>query len=838
MTRPLTVQPRDPGEVSIGGKRYRCKPPINERRITQVASPIRTGNVERSDQQIASEVIWDSLTGGLGVFNMDEREHPDRFMFASAITHVPQTLMPPLLVSTVTQVGAAFDVSDMIIGACDAIVNGTQFTFVVGGTVVKRVNSTPTMTYYVSATGWTNTGSEYALPYDAQSDPITWKTSAAGYPYLWVATFDGSANGRLVRFDTNSTAAPTEYNLATIIASGVFPKYLFIFDEDLAVLCTNGAVYSTDAVAPAAAADWTSRGSIDTFSSLNGVVVHRNLAGEPAPIVASNRGLHILDWWGGKFQDLGISFSDGNVDNGKGITVWDGDLWFGRGANAHQVTSGARIVRGPNTGEGLLKEYQGRVVLLENSFDNFLVAAIDPVVTGTCPSIVMYNRRGWHNLVTPNPYFHVSGSADFYDVFTRANGAIGTSSSGHAWTTVTGTWEVDTNKAKLATSGGANNVTYLESSVADCMIEVTISGGVTTPPPGAGIIFRYSGASDYFYVEIPSATNTLRLIKKESGTDTVLDTWVMPPALIDDTSVTFTIHLTGDLIQVRWNDAIAMFAVSSFNNTATKHGLWASSSVGTDARWDDFYISDDRSRMKLLHFSSTTTPGFLYFNEGDLLKYVKIPDTTDNPLQFTASSFMRGGIIILPKFDANLAEVQKTGLSAKIRSIITNTLGTSHRVRLQYTIDDGESWTPLYDSAEAQGYITSTGSSTRYLDVDRLGTLFYNVRLRIDFAGRATTSAPRVIFTSLRYLREFDILYGWDLTLDLTQGAPDGRSPMKALADLRASLEAKKIVEFAYWSGETSVDVKEVILLSYGSQLGMATQKIGTVKLTLAEVNP
>ena len=154
MAVPTTPNPLDRGVFALQGKQYWTKGQIVERKATQFASPIRTGNAERADQQFASEVIWDDLSGGLGVINMDERESPDRFTDSSIETRVVKRWMLAPRKNTVTITGAAFAANPS-----GAVTYG-GYTYVVGGTAVKRLEGqNPDCTYYDTGTSaWVSSG--------------------------------------------------------------------------------------------------------------------------------------------------------------------------------------------------------------------------------------------------------------------------------------------------------------------------------------------------------------------------------------------------------------------------------------------------------------------------------------------------------------------------------------------------------------------------------------------------------------------------------------------------------------------------------------------------------
>lgn len=821
MTVPTVRQPLGTNEVYLAGNRYWVKGQVRKRKTTQWASPVRTGNPERADQQFASEVIWDDTTGGLGVVNMDERESPDRISDSSLDTRIKKqiTLLPKR--NPVTLKGAAFGAAP--IGGVDLSI----YTFVVGGVNIKRLTgSNPDMYYYdTGTTSWVNSGGvEYVLPGAATGKPLVWKGN------VWIPC---GASG-LVRYNVSAATFAT---IATPTAT-----HLFIFDEDLCWIDAAGSLGSTDdnTTTPAV----TFRGSIDTFTRLNGAVVWHNGIGDPAPYVATDRALHVVDYWSNHVYDSGIQFTDGNLDNGKGLTVWDARIWHGKGANAHEVVDGARVVRGPNTGDGLLTDKQGHIVNFNTSFDNFIIAAMDGGTSATS-SLMAYNRRGWHTLTqatasTGVPLQDALGVAVVgiakvgyaeagqprvvaFDDFTGADSgaAIGAAVVGGSWTAGVGTWGLSNNLAYLTAATG-NAVATLTTTVSDCSIQVTLYTNVAD----MRLVFRLSDTSNYLYVERTSTGYILG--KRDTGANSTLASYVTTPLDGDEIRVV----ASGSAIKVLINGYERVSYTSTFNSTAVKHGIGSLS--GASGRWNDFVIGSEFRRVSWCHYSAQTTPGYLYYNEGTTLKYLKLYDNTDNPYQAATADFEPYGYVIYPWFDAQLAEVQKTALSVQLRVSDTSVTST---VKVYYQMDNSSTWTQMYTEAGAVATLTSDGVYTLFFDTDQHGTQFYNVRLKVELESGSPTASPRMAFVKIRYLRDLPVLYGYDLVIDLGKNQPDQRTFENALTDLEEAVESRLMVDFAFQSGKAT-DTKTVLILQYGGPWDTGTDRRSEATLSLVEVVP
>src|SRR3990167_6104984 len=108
MVLPTVIPPLDELTIFLGSNRYRVVSPVHRLKVTQPAPPIRTGPPTRQTDQVASSVIWEDLTGGLGVINMDEAESPDRFSDSDAWTLTKNYWTLPPKQNSATVYGAAF----------------------------------------------------------------------------------------------------------------------------------------------------------------------------------------------------------------------------------------------------------------------------------------------------------------------------------------------------------------------------------------------------------------------------------------------------------------------------------------------------------------------------------------------------------------------------------------------------------------------------------------------------------------------------------------------------------------------------------------------------------
>lgn len=823
MAVPTNIEPRNPGEIALNGQRYKIKGTVRRSKATQLAPQNRTGDSSLADQQYANEVIWSDLTGGLGVINMNEQEFPDRFSDSNMWTMTKNYWTLPPKVNSITQVGAAFNANP---------VNGITyggFTYIGGGNRVKRFAGLNTALSYndTGTNTWvTSGGTEYSLPAVMGSPPIAWKGD------IWFP-----CNG-LVRYDIATTTFATVTNASG--GGSILAVWLAVYDEDLVILDSAGALYSTND--NATSINLTSMGSIDTFENLNGLLAYRNLIGEPALIASTERGIFIHSWDAKKWYRMGIDFPDANASNGEGLCSWDGDAWYGKASNMNQIVNGARIVRGPNQGDGVPTSLRSVIAATCTSFDNYLIAAFDSTNTTSLSSWMgAYNRKGWHVLAKQ------SGAAEtsvFADAFTRADSAT---TLGASWTTLgTSTWGITSNKAYLVSTSSGDKQAVNASAVSDC--NVTVDLATSTATDSAMLVFRSDASvNNYWRVLMDYVTpgvGPTRLIFTLASVSSAVATNVASyDAGSGKTSATVEARLSGSAISIYIDGVLRMSTTSTTHQSNTRHGIGMSDGTngGTSITYDNFEITTgDPTRITSLTYVPSTdilTPGLVVYNESLALKYIKLFDTTDNPEQFLSTDFNASGELILPKFDANMANVQKTLLSAQVRVLDATSTET---VKISFATDDSPNYTYLMDSTGvllSTTPITASGNHTLYFDADKLGNLYYNVRFKIELASGSATLSPKIVFLKLRYLKEFETLYSYNFTIDLNGPQPDQNFPADAYDNLDTAIELRKLVPFTYHSGGPS-EQKLVLISGYTGPVGTATDQAGEAHLTVLEVTP
>lgn len=173
------------------------------------------------------------------------------------------------------------------------------------------------------------------------------------------------------------------------------------------------------------------------------------------------------------------------------------------------------------------------------------------------------------------------------DTFTRADSAtsLGSAETGQVWTALAGTWGISAGRAYCAAveGGGTNrSAVAVDSGASDGTVGVTLAVVASE----SRVLFRASDVQNGFIVQ--AATDRYILYRREAAVYTALGTYLAAPASGDRVEVV----LSGNSIRVRINGVERIAVTSTFNLTATRHGLGMGDGGGAaTARFDNFRVS-------------------------------------------------------------------------------------------------------------------------------------------------------------------------------------------------------------------------------------------------------
>lgn len=179
------------------------------------------------------------------------------------------------------------------------------------------------------------------------------------------------------------------------------------------------------------------------------------------------------------------------------------------------------------------------------------------------------------NLNTAATQFSITVQAYVIDAFTGTNDTPLASHApdvdyvGGGWSVPAGTIQINTNAAKgIADPAFPGNIGIIETGAADVVVQGNVKIGATL----SGLFVRYVDASNYILVYIQNATPDKFVIRKvEAGVSTDLVT--ANPTISIGTFYTIRVVLSGSNITATLDGGNQIVASTSFNQTATKHGL-------------------------------------------------------------------------------------------------------------------------------------------------------------------------------------------------------------------------------------------------------------------------
>lgn len=173
--------------------------------------------------------------------------------------------------------------------------------------------------------------------------------------------------------------------------------------------------------------------------------------------------------------------------------------------------------------------------------------------------------RGWLRARRYPP--RVGGSGLFRHTFTAADSAVAIPSAdtGESTQVLAGTWGISSNRAYLVTSTGSNNNAVVwNTGVSDGTFAVTFA--VFNSAAGRRLVFRATDVDNLFIVD---CSTLFTLYRRQAGAYTSMGTNAAVPATGDVISVV----LLGTSITVKQNGTTIISTTSSFNQTATRHGI-------------------------------------------------------------------------------------------------------------------------------------------------------------------------------------------------------------------------------------------------------------------------
>lgn len=161
------------------------------------------------------------------------------------------------------------------------------------------------------------------------------------------------------------------------------------------------------------------------------------------------------------------------------------------------------------------------------------------------------------------------GTYIFADNFARVAASLGTSPTGHVWTSSAGTWKTNGRSAYL--DAATNTRSYVELGVADCTVRMLVG----TVSGQCWLILRLTDANNYVRVGW-DGSGAFRFQTIESGSAVTTTNIAYPPV---NGPVEVEVTMLGSLYKVKINGFELPDITNTFNQTATKIGIQSSNTT-------------------------------------------------------------------------------------------------------------------------------------------------------------------------------------------------------------------------------------------------------------------
>ena len=302
-------------------------------------------------------------------------------------------------------------------------------TYFAAGTVIRRWDGTNVQFYCTDHNTWethpvTGGHTAKALPATAVSMTI-WN----GNLIIWCGT-------DYIAYDGGTTWNDDTTNVS----------YAVVFDSTVYAVDSTGQIRSSSDPEVAAPA-WANVARIydDTPT---GMAVYEDGGGDPAIYISTIRTPYVLDTVTAKVYPIMPGAADRHGDNGRGLSVWNNTLVYGKGGNVRMWNIQGREAQaadiGPNKDDGLSSTRVGRIAAIDTSLENMLLAAVDG--SSRTSSILLYDGTAWHTIAVAMQQLSVTAATNASPiVITTAThglstGDIVTISGALGNTAANGTW--------------------------------------------------------------------------------------------------------------------------------------------------------------------------------------------------------------------------------------------------------------------------------------------------------------------------------------------------------------------------------------------------------------
>jgi hypothetical protein len=170
--------------------------------------------------------------------------------------------------------------------------------------------------------------------------------------------------------------------------------------------------------------------------------------------------------------------------------------------------------------------------------------------------------------------------------------------------------------------------------------------------------------------------------------------------------------------------------------------------------WHQIYSSVDNIRC--IHYSSASSPGKLWFQDGNYIKYIPLPDRTHDVTKVTGYTYTGTGSIIFPRM-TKLSVIPKTAVKVEA---LTESCDATNYIDVYLRTDTTSTW------GTAVGRFNSNGHPTPITLGSSAGTAFNDVQCKVVLVGSASSASPVLKALVLKFVPNPPAVTSWSFVLN------------------------------------------------------------------------
>ena len=372
-------------EIILDGMALKLRGVMPDANLATFPRRMVIGDPTKDSNQLLSAWVISDLSGGSGVYDLNESSDASRYSHGNMYTRFPAQITSgndTLVIAFAPGVQMWFMGDLFYSGAWYAIV--VLYSPAIPFTGVYRLAYPSSMTPF-AALAHQPVGHGVVYRGMAAEDYLVIPYGANGYAHIDQTTL------------TITEVTPSVTDPALLDAT--------IWDDKLIGIDVDGQLWWTTDVT----SGWTSYGAtakVPTTEIPRRLIPYFDRGGQPATFVLTERRLWQFSPDGPQIFDIDVSFPAGPYQGVAG-DKWSGDLYFSVGMGVHRYTGGALSAMGLDRDSGLPVEYNGHIVDLIPGY-NSLYALVDKpdlssyTFPGGTPtpkaSLHEWTGSGWHEL--------------------------------------------------------------------------------------------------------------------------------------------------------------------------------------------------------------------------------------------------------------------------------------------------------------------------------------------------------------------------------------------------------------------------------------------------------